>query len=290
MNANAPTADAYPQSLSPSRANDFQTCPLLYRLRSIDRLPEEPSPAALRGTLVHEALEHLFTLDPAERTLPAATVLVREALARLEGEEPESFAALRAELRPDLPAVDVAESILRPAGPLLETYFALEDPARITPHARELAVSAELEPGFHGRGFIDRVEIAPDGRVRIVDYKTGRAPGPRFESKAMFQMRFYALLWWRISGVVPSMLQLMYLGNGQILRLEPTEDQLLATESAILAIRDAIRQAVREGFTPSPSRLCDWCSYQELCPAFDGTPPSMPDVSALLEPVVSKDL
>jgi len=33
-------------SLSPSRASDFKTCPLLYRFRSIDRLPEPPSPAA----------------------------------------------------------------------------------------------------------------------------------------------------------------------------------------------------------------------------------------------------
>ncbi|MFD0788030.1 PD-(D/E)XK nuclease family protein, partial [Micromonospora azadirachtae] len=30
-------------SLSPSRAADFKTCPLLYRFRSIDRLPERPT-------------------------------------------------------------------------------------------------------------------------------------------------------------------------------------------------------------------------------------------------------
>ena len=40
-----------PLSLSPSRASDFKSCPLLYRFRSIDRLPEPPSPAATRGTL-----------------------------------------------------------------------------------------------------------------------------------------------------------------------------------------------------------------------------------------------
>ena len=36
------------------------TCPLLYRFRVIDRLPEAPSPAAARGTLVHAVLERLF--------------------------------------------------------------------------------------------------------------------------------------------------------------------------------------------------------------------------------------
>ncbi|MEU0066766.1 PD-(D/E)XK nuclease family protein, partial [Streptomyces albidoflavus] len=48
-----------PVSLSPSRASDFMQCPLLYRFRVIDRLPEKPSPAATRGTLVHAVLERL---------------------------------------------------------------------------------------------------------------------------------------------------------------------------------------------------------------------------------------
>ena len=55
-------------ALSPSRAGDFMTCPLLYRFRTIDRLPEEPSPDAVRGTVVHKVLEDLFDLPAAERT------------------------------------------------------------------------------------------------------------------------------------------------------------------------------------------------------------------------------
>ncbi|MFZ1669602.1 MAG: PD-(D/E)XK nuclease family protein, partial [Candidatus Nanopelagicales bacterium] len=44
-------------ALSPSRASDFLTCPLLFRFRAIDRIPERPSSAAVRGTLVHAVLE-----------------------------------------------------------------------------------------------------------------------------------------------------------------------------------------------------------------------------------------
>src|SRR5215471_3525620 len=58
-------------SLSPSRAADFMACPLLYRFRVIDRLPEPPSPAAARGTLVHAVLERLFD-EPAPARTPAA--------------------------------------------------------------------------------------------------------------------------------------------------------------------------------------------------------------------------
>src|SRR5690349_25141913 len=55
-------------SLSPSRASDFMSCPLLYRFRTIDRLPEPFSPDAVRGTVVHKVLEDLFDLPAAERT------------------------------------------------------------------------------------------------------------------------------------------------------------------------------------------------------------------------------
>src|SRR5207244_9756631 len=59
------------RSLSPSRAADFMSCPLLYRFRVIDRLPEAPSAAAARGTLVHAVLERLFD-EPAPGRTPAA--------------------------------------------------------------------------------------------------------------------------------------------------------------------------------------------------------------------------
>ncbi|SCF86770.1 putative RecB family exonuclease, partial [Streptomyces sp. Ncost-T6T-2b] len=47
-------------------------CPLLYRFRVIDKLPEKPSEAATRGTLVHAVLERLFDVPAADRTAPRA--------------------------------------------------------------------------------------------------------------------------------------------------------------------------------------------------------------------------
>jgi putative RecB family exonuclease len=48
--------------LSPSRINDFNNCPQLYKYRTIDLLPEPPSIDAERGTLIHTILEDLFEL------------------------------------------------------------------------------------------------------------------------------------------------------------------------------------------------------------------------------------
>ena len=90
-------------------------------------------------------------------------------------------------------------------------------------------------------------------------------------------MKFYALVIWRTRGVVPAMLQLVYLGSGEMLRYVPDEADLLATERKVEAIWRAIRQAQESGdWRPSPRRLCDWCAHQALCPAYGGTPPPLP--------------
>src|SRR4051812_8124867 len=76
-------------SLSPSRAGDFMTCPLLFRFRTIDRLPQAPSSAATRGTVVHAVLERLFELPAAERTPDTARALLRPEWEALLEAEPE---------------------------------------------------------------------------------------------------------------------------------------------------------------------------------------------------------
>lgn len=252
------------------------SCPLLYRLRVIDKLPEPPSAAAVRGTLVHGALEDLFALSAAERTSDRATELFQSRFEALQVSNPEAANALLEGLASDLSTQEVAQAVIAPARTLLDTYFSMEDPRRLEPHAQEMAVSTELPDGFTLRGFVDRVDRSPDGKIRLVDYKTGRSPGAGYESKAMFQMRFYALVWWRMTGDVPARLQLMYLRDGQIISYDPAEAELLATERKVLALRDAIGRAVEDGFRPSPSALCNWCSFHEYCPAQGGNAPPLP--------------
>ena len=258
-------------SLSPSRASDFLGCPLLYRFRTVDRLPEPPSPAALRGTLVHRVLELLFDLPAAERTPERARELLAPAWTELQA-EPEV-----AELFPE-PEDTVFRSWWRECSTALERYFTLEDPTRLEPAAREEYVETVLDSRLLLRGFVDRIDIAPDGAVRIVDYKTGRAPGEGFESSALFQMKFYALVLWRVRGVVPAMLQLVYLGDGQVVRYEPDEQDLRGVERKLEALWQAIRTADETGdWRPNPGRLCGWCVHRHLCPSFGGTPPPLPE-------------
>ena len=263
-----------PTALSPSRAADFMQCPLLYRFRVVDRLPEAPSPAAVRGTVVHAVLERLFDLPADGRTLAAAQALVGPQWDRVRAEEPELAALF------DGDAGAVA-AWLGGAQDLLARWFDLEDPTRLEPADRELYVETTLDDGLVLRGYVDRLDVAADGRIRVVDYKTGRSPSQLFEAKALFQMKFYALVVWRLRGRIPSLLQLVYLGNGEILRYAPAEADLLATERKVKALWTAIERAAQSGdWRASPSRLCDWCDHRALCPAWGGTPPPLPEDAA----------
>lgn len=257
-------------SLSPSRAGDFMTCPLLYRFRTVDKLPEPFSPDAVRGTVVHKVLEDLFDLPAARRTPEEAVELVQPAWEAVLEADPE-IAEMFGEEGPEVGAW------LGSCRTSLERYFALEDPTRLEPAERELYVETVLDSRLLLRGFVDRVDVAPTGEIRVVDYKTGRAPHPAFEAKALFQMKFYALVIWRTRGVVPAMLQLIYLGSGEVLRYSPDEADLLATERKVEALWKAISQAQQTGdWRPRRSALCGWCAHQALCPEFGGTPPELP--------------
>jgi putative RecB family exonuclease len=265
------------RSLSPSRAGDFLTCPLLYRFRVVDRLPEPPSPAAARGTLVHAVLERLFDHQAAGRTPEAARSLLKPEWERLTEAEPELTTLFDDEEQRD---VWLAEAAV-----MLDRYFTLEDPRRLEPAQREFHCEAVLESGLLLRGYIDRIDVAPGGEIRIVDYKTGTAPREEFEARALFQMRFYALVLWRSQGSVPKLLQLMYLGSGEIVRYAPDEADLRATERKVNALWQAIERARAAGdWRPRPSRLCDWCAHKAICPAFGGTPPPLPDPAAASDP------
>jgi putative RecB family exonuclease len=257
-------------SLSPSRAGDFMACPLLYRFRTVDRLPEPFSPDAVRGTVVHKVLEDLFDLPAPHRTPGRAAELLQPAWEAVLEADPE-IAEMFGEEGPEVGAW------LASCRDSLERYFALEDPTRLEPAERELYVETLLESKLLLRGFVDRVDVAPTGEIRVVDYKTGKAPHPAFEAKALFQMKFYALVIWRTRGVVPAMLQLIYLGSGELLRYSPDEADLRATERKVEALWRAISLAQRTGdWRPRRSALCGWCAHQALCPEFGGTPPELP--------------
>ena len=146
-------------ALSPSRASDFKQCPLLYRFRAIDRLPEPSSTAQLRGSVVHAALEQLYALPAAERGPETALSLVTPAWEQVVAERPSVADDIDPALQTEL---------LEQARILLSGYYRLEDPTRFDPQSCEQRVEVELSDGTLLRGFVDRIDVAPTGEMRVV--------------------------------------------------------------------------------------------------------------------------
>lgn len=261
-----PSTPPRPIAISPSRASDYKRCPLQYRLRAIDRIPEPTTEAQVKGTLVHAVLEEMFTWPREERTYPAAVKRLKPHWAKMREEQPSCAEPVNDEYQ-----------LLVDARTLLRGYFTMENPLGFDAHAQEMPVDFTLPNGVPVRGFIDRVDIAPTGEVRVVDYKTGKKPQLRYSQDAQFQMRFYALVYWRLFGVVPTQLKLMYLKVMDSMILTPSREELEYFERDLAELWWKIEADGKAGtFRAQQSKLCGWCAFQSLCPVFGGTPPPYP--------------
>jgi putative RecB family exonuclease len=254
---------APPWSLSPSACSAFKECPLAFRFSYIERLPEPPTPAASKGTLVHRALELLLDRPPAERVLDVALGDLDRARREL-ADHPE-FAELRLEPAEWAEFHADAETLVR-------RYFELEDPRAVRPIGLELKLEADLG-GSRLRGVIDRLELDADGELVVTDYKTGSVPSEFWEAKSLSGVHIYALLCERMLGKRPARVQLFYLSKPEAIIATPTDQSIRGVERKTNAMRAAILNACeREDFRARPGRLCEYCSFQAYCPAFGGDP------------------
>jgi len=243
--------------LSPSAVSEYENCPQLYKYRKIEKLPEPPSLDAERGTLVHTILQDLFEIPANDRTPKAAIELL-----------PSRWAAQLADKPALLEMVTNEKEWLDRASALLSTYFTLEDPTAFEATHREMHLENDFDSNIYLHGYVDRLDVAPTGEVRIVDYKTGKAPKPGWEEKALFQLRVYALLYWKNTGVLPRLLQLIYLGDGKVIKSNPTMTEIESAEKVLRRVaKDIFISIEKEYWPPKPSRLCDWCYFKSICPA-----------------------
>ena len=142
-----------PEALSPSSTSTFQDCPLKFRFQNIQKLPQPPSVAAVKGNVVHRALELLFGLEPAQRTEEAALAFAHTA---------------RTEFEPtyDITGLNLNETQLeafwKDCDSLVKSYLRMEDPKAVDVVDVELWVQAPVN-NFGLRGFVDRIERDADG-------------------------------------------------------------------------------------------------------------------------------
>ena len=253
---------ALPSSLSPSRLSSFTSCGLQFRFSAIDRLPEPPTVAATRGTLVHAALEHLFTLPSPERVPDAVGACLDVAIERLRDDPDWTGLGLD----------EAGEARMRTeAAALLAKYFRLEDPTTVHPVGLELKLEVQVGD-VRLRGIIDRLDLV-DGDLVVTDYKTGRAPGDGYARRRMTGVHVYSLMCEQWFGRRPVRVQLLHLAEPVKIIAEPSEQSARGLSRRLEAVWHAMERACeRDDFRPRPSARCEWCAFQQWCPAFGGDP------------------
>ena len=245
------------KSLSPSRASDYKRCPQLFKYSAIDRIPTPPTVYQARGTTAHLALERLFELPAAERTPARLYDLFRTAWSEVKPTDyPDLFDDVETERAWGIESLTI-----------LANYFTVEDPTSFEPLSRELDMTQAVGD-MTIRGILDRMDERPEGLV-ITDYKSGKAPPERFAMSAFFALKIYALLIRIREGRTPVALRLMYLTGPTVLEIPIDDGQLDAMQRQLEALWSAIEKAIStDRFPPRTGVLCDWCSYQDICPAF----------------------
>lgn len=262
-----------PVSLTPSKVASFKDCGLAFRLATIDGVPETPSAPAVKGTLVHRALQRLMWDEPEDRTLARA-------LTHLEVAEGEVLTPSDLTLGEEERAEFVAD-----AQELVRRYFQLEDPAGVRVIGTELRLSVQLGQ-LTLRGIIDRLELDADGALVVTDYKTGRAPSEQREQSRLDGVHFYAFLCEAALGRRPARIQLLHLREPVTIATVPSDQSIRGLRTQAQAVWSAVALACeREDFRPKPGRACSWCSYHAYCPAVGGDlglldPPAAETVAA----------
>jgi putative RecB family exonuclease len=255
---------ALPMSLSPSSVSSFTSCPLAFKFAYLDRLPEPPSVAASRGTLVHRALERLFDREPADRTIDVAMTDLERAAHEL-ADDPE-FAGLGL-------AAEEWAAFRGEAEVLVHRYFELEDPQSVRPIGLEIKLEATIGERLKVRGIIDRLELDADGELIVTDYKTGAAPREQHERSRLVGVQIYALLCEQNFGRRPKRVQLLYLSTPEAIMAEPSEQSITGVTRKTKAVWSAIQRAcTQDDFRPNRSALCSFCTFKPYCPAHGGDP------------------
>lgn len=241
--------------LSYSSLDTYQSCPLKYKYREIDKIPEPKSKEAVFGTLVHSVMKFIHAPGLIHPTLEQALDYFGKHWnsAVFENKEIEERAAFSQGVQ------------------MIQKYYAAHQPADFTIVDLESRFSITIgseAAGIHTvSGIIDRIDKTETG-YEIIDYKTSRKLPSQEKIDTDLQLSIYLRAFLErypkekehLESITVS---LYFLQHGVKLSSKRTAADLAALDTLFL---DVIAKIENEEFDPILSPLCDWCSYQKICP------------------------
>jgi len=253
-----------PDYLSASSISTWEQCPQRYKYSRIDGIPEPETDSQIMGNFVHEVLEQIYRLPSNQRTIANAQQLSRSIWAMGWAEKLAAIGASEAEMR----------EFRWKSWWCVENLWLVEDPQKISPMGIESEYYVEIMPGVTIKGFVDRISDLGDG-AKITDYKTGKFPRPAYMDQKWFQLLLYKVVVEKSLGKPVSEVELIYLRDGKSIKrqVRPEDDGFVLERVA--RTHEEIRKSIETGvFQTKVSKLCDWCSYKRICPAWGARKPA----------------
>ena len=250
-----------PRPLSHSSISLYNECPQKYKFKYIDKVPEKPRHFFSFGQSVHLALEFFYGVkEPVPPSLPDLLKNYKEVWVSAGYKDPgQEFEYFEEGKR------------------ILQEFHRKHSKDFHVPFFVEYAFTFEVE-GVPVTGRIDRVDKLPDGRLSVLDYKTGKklATG-RLEIDAqltMYQFACESLLGAEVGELVfyhlPTLKQHRAARRGTAL-VDELKGRIVTTAESI----------TKEKFDPKPEEsVCRWCDYKPICPIFKDQYAGMPVAAA----------
>jgi putative RecB family exonuclease len=259
-----PPDEPAPLRLSFSKVDAYQQCPLKYRFAYVDGVPTAPSPDLSWGKSLHNALETWWDRKLPE---PPGVEVLFDAL--YHGWDDTGFAELDREEK--LKWYGHARDVLA-------RHHERYAPSYVPAVATEEFFTLDMGQNIEVAGVIDHVARTDSGGLGIVDWKTNRKAKPRRHVAASLQLALYTLAAEQLWGQEPEWVALDFLVPG--VRVQVAREEI-DTDVAVATVR-AVAEEIRQGsYEPTPSKLCGWCDYRSICPAFDGEGPDVPGYAAV---------
>jgi RecB family exonuclease len=108
---------------------------------------------------------------------------------------------------------------------------------------------------------IDRIDLVADNKIKIIDYKTGN-PKEKLTFEEKEQLLIYQLAAEEVFKEQVGSLAFYYLENNQEIEFLGTPDELDKVRGKIV---ETIEEIKKGDFTATPSPLCKYCDFFDIC-------------------------
>lgn len=253
-------------SFSYSKLGMYKECPQKYKFRYIHMLPEQPKPYFAFGSALHEVMEYIY--NPANAAFPT----LAQALDFFEKHWNKTSFNQKGYASPEKELAGYAEGRR-----IIEAYYAKYAAAFFHPLSVEMKSTLDMD-GLSLISILDRIDYLGDGKVKILDYKTGKAVPSTPEQLYMYQKvaenspTIKALVQKQDPAVKElrvGQLSFYHLPTLKEVTFERVPDkEIFDFWQGVLQVADKIRAGQ---FDPTPGETqCRWCDYRNICPVFTG--------------------